>query len=64
MWPAQTFACELYLSLVLRLVDQIFLDPAGLTFFSHPFRDCTALLLYHGKVLVVLVSVKEKLTSV
>ena len=64
LWPAQTPACVLYQSFILRLFDPVFRDPASLAFFSHPFRDSAALLLYHGKVLVVLVSVEKQFASV
>jgi hypothetical protein len=58
--PAQMLACMLYL--VLRLANKVSCDTVCLTFSSHPFWDWSALLLYPGKVLVVLVSVEKQFT--
>jgi len=64
LWPAQTFARPLYHPLFLWCSDQVFRDLAGLAFIGHPFWYWPALLFYHGKVFVVLVSVEEQFASV
>jgi len=56
--PAETFACIIILCL------KISGNLCGLAFFHHPFRNRAALLLYHGEVLIVFMSVEEKFARI